>query len=250
VAAAEASIAASTLNVEFCTVRAPIDGRTSNYARTVGNLVTQDQTQLTTVVSVDPAYVYFDVDELTIQRIRQLTREGKFQSVDERTWPVALGLGSEEGFPHRGTINFEDNQVNAKTATLRVRGVFPNKDEALSPGYFARVRVPIGLPHQGLLASDRTLDNDQGQRIVYVVNDENKVVQRPVRVGALHDGLRAIEDGLQPSDRVIVNGLLQIRPGIAVEPTLVEMPASKARRPGPGTTNQMADAGAMSGLSR
>ena len=244
VAAAEASIEASTLNVEFCTVRSPIDGRTSNYAKTVGNLVTQDQTLLTSVVSIDPTYVYFDVDEFAIQRIRELIREGKFQSVDEKAWPVALGLGSEEGFPHRGTINFEDNQVNAKTGTLRVRGVFPNRDEALSPGYFARVRVPIGLRHRALLVSDRTLDNDQGQRIVYVVNDENKVVQRPVRAGALHDGLRAIEDGLKPGERVIVNGLLLIRPGVTVEPTLVEMPASKANRQKPGAANQMAATGA------
>jgi RND family efflux transporter MFP subunit len=244
VAAARASIEASTLNVEFCTVRSPIDGRTSSYSKTVGNLVTQDQTLLTTVVSIDPAYVYFDVDELAIQRIAQLIRQGKFQSVDEKAWPVTLGLGSEEGFPHRGTINFEDNQVNAKTGTLRVRGVFPNKNEALSPGYFARVRVPINLPHQGLLVSDRTLDNDQGQRIVYVVNDENKVVQRPVRVAALHEGLRAVEDGLKPGERVIVNGLLQIRPGVTVEPTLVEMPASKATRQRPVATNQMAATGA------
>jgi RND family efflux transporter MFP subunit len=244
VAAARASIEASRLNVEFCTVRSPIDGRTSSYSKTVGNLVSQDQTLLTTVVSVDPAYVYFDVDELTIQRLAQLIREGKFQSVDEKAWPVALGLGSEEGFPHRGTINFEDNQVNAKTGTLRVRGVFPNKNEALSPGYFARVRVPINLPHQGLLVSDRTLDNDQGQRIVYVVNDENKVVQRPVRMAALHDGLRAIEDGLTPGERVIVNGLLQIRPGVTVEPTLVDMPASKIKGRQPGTANQIATSGA------
>ncbi len=244
VAAAEASIEASRLNVEFCTVRSPIDGRTSSYAKTVGNLVTQDQTLLTTVVSIDPAYVYFDVDELTIQRIAQLIRQGKFQSVDEKAWPVTLGLGSEEGFPHRGTINFEDNQVNAKTGTLRVRGVFRNRDEALSPGYFARVRVPISLPHQGLLVSDRTLDNDQGQRIVYVVNDENKVVQRPVRVAALHDGLRAIEDGLRPGERVIVNGLLLVRPGVTVEPTLVEMPTSKPKRQEPGAANHVAATGA------
>jgi len=244
VAAAEASIKASMLNVKFCTVRSPIDGRTSNYAKTVGNLVAQDQTLLTSVVSIDPAYVYFDVDELTIQRVRQSNRGGKFQSRDQTAWPVSLGLGSEEGFPHRGTINFEDNQVNAKTGTLRVRGVFPNRDEALSPGYFARVRLPIGLPHQGLLVSDRTLDNDQGQRIVYVVNDENKVVQRPVRAGALHDGLRAIEDGLSPGERVIVNGLLLVRPGATVEPTLVEMPAFKANRQKPGAANQMAATGA------
>ena len=121
-----------------------------------------------------------------------------------------------------------DNQVNPKTGTLRVRGVFPNKDEALSPGYFARVRVPIGLPHKALLVTDRALDTDQGQKIVYVVDKKNEVVSRPVRLGALHDGLREITDGLKPGERVIVNGLQQVRPGITVEPKLVDMPTSEA----------------------
>jgi multidrug efflux pump subunit AcrA (membrane-fusion protein) len=110
-----------------------------------------------------------------------------------------------------------------------VRGVFSNKDEALSPGFFTRIRVPIGLPHKALLVTDRALDNDQGQKIVYVVNEKREVVSRPVRLGALHDGLRVIEDGLKPGERVIVSGLLQVRPGITVEPKLVDMPISVAR---------------------
>ena len=148
-----------------------------------------------------------------------------------RPGPCRWAWPPRRGFPHQGTINFVDNQVNPKTGTLRVRGVFPNKDEALTPGYFARVRVPIGRPHQALLVSDRALDNDQGQKILYVVNDKNEVVSRPVRVGALHDGLRAIEDGLKPGERVIVNGLQQVRPGITVEPKLVAMPTSGVRKP-------------------
>ena len=122
-----------------------------------------------------------------------------------------------------------DNQVNPKTGTLRVRGVFPNKDQSLSPGFFARVRVPIGPHHQALLVSDRALDTDQGQKILYVVNDKNEVASRPVRAGALHDGMRAIEDGLKPGERVIVNGLQQVRPGITVEPKLVDMPTAEVR---------------------
>src|SRR5208282_4849448 len=128
--------------------------------------------------------------------------------------------------------NFTDNQVNPKTGTLRVRGVFPNKDGVLTPGYFARVRVPISPPHKALLVSERALDNDQGQRILYVVNDKNEVVSRPVRTGQLHDGLRAIEDGLKPGERVIVNGLQLVRPGITVEPKLVDMPISGGQRSG------------------
>jgi len=143
-------------------------------------------------------YAYFDVDERTVQRVRRSIRQGKIaESAPETELPVSLGLGTEEGFPHRGTINFVDNQVNPKTGTLRVRGVFPNKDESLSPGFFARVRVPVGQPHKALLVSDRALDNDQGQKILYVVNDKNEVVSRSIRPGALHDGLRAIEDGLK-----------------------------------------------------
>jgi RND family efflux transporter MFP subunit len=191
----------------------------------------QSGTLLTTIVSVDPMYAYFDLDERTIQRTRQLAREGKFKSADERAWPVALGLATEEGFPHQGTINFVDNHVNPKTGTLSVRGVFPNRDEALSPGFFARVRLPISPRHQALLISERALDNDQGQKIVYVVNDRNEVNSRPVRLGQMHDGLRAIADGLKPGERVIVNGLQQIRPGATVEPKLVPMLAPAVSTP-------------------
>ena len=154
---------------------------------TEGNLVQSGQngggTLLTTIVSVDPMYAYFDVDERTVLRVRQLIREGKAKSARETEWPVSLGLANEEGFPHQGTINFVDNQVNPKTGTLRLRGVFPNNDEALAPGFFARVRVPIGQPHKALLVTDRAIDNDQGQKILYVVNEKNEVVSRPIRLG-------------------------------------------------------------------
>ncbi len=233
VTAAKAVVAARALDLEYTKVTAPVSGRVSRYGVTAGNLVqSADQaatTLLTTIVSVDPMHATFDVDERTVQRIGQLTRQGNPRSVSETVWPVSLGLATEEGFPHQGTINFVDNQVNPKTGTLRVRGVFPNKDEALSPGFFARVRVPVGPPHKTLLVSDRALDTDQGQKILYVVNGNNEVVSRPVRVGALHDGLRAIEDGLKPGERVIVNGLQLVRPGITVEPKLVDMPGRGQR---------------------
>jgi RND family efflux transporter MFP subunit len=227
VAADKAVVASRQLDLEYTKVTAPVTGRVSRYLVTVGNLIQSgDQasvTSLTTIVSVDPMYAYFDVDERTVQRVRELVHEGKAKSAAETDWPVSLGLATEEGFPHQGTINFVDNQINPKTGTLRTRGVFPNKDEALSPGFFARVRVPIGPPHRALLLSDRAIDNDQGQKILYIVNDKNEVVSRPVRLGGLHDGLRAIEDGLTPGERVIVNGLQLVRPGITVEPKLVDM---------------------------
>jgi RND family efflux transporter MFP subunit len=121
-----------------------------------------------------------------------------------------------------------DNQINPSTGTLRMRGVSPNADAILTPGLFVRVRVPIGEPHRAVLVTERAIDTDQGQKVLYVVNDQNEVVSHPISVGALHDGLRVIEEGVQPGERVIVNGLLQVRPGITVEPKLVDMPVSLA----------------------
>ena len=229
IAADKAVVASRQLDLDYTKVTAPVSGRASRYSVTVGNLIQSgDQnggTLLTTIVSVDPMYAYYDVDERTVQRVTQVLREAKpAESASETEWPVSLGLATEEGFPHQGTVNFVDNQVNPKTGTLRVRGVFPNKEQRLSPGYFARVRVPVGLPHQALLVSDRALDNDQGQKVLYVVNKKDEVVSRAIQAGALHDRLRAIEDGLKPGERVIVSGLQLVRPGVHVEPTLVDMP--------------------------
>ena len=232
----KAAVDRAKLDLDYTKVTAPVSGRVSRYVVTVGNLIQAgDQgggTLLTTIVSVDPMYAYFDVDEHTVLRVRQLIREGKADSARDGDVPgVARAWPTRTGFPHQGTINFVDNQVNPKTGTLRLRGVFPNKDEVLSPGFFARVRVPIGRPHKALLVTDRALDTDQGQKILYVVNDKNEVVSRPVRLGALHDGLREITDGLKPGERVIVNGLQQVRPGVTVEPKLVDMPTSRVRKP-------------------
>lgn len=233
-AAASAAVELARLNVEWCRVVAPISGRISYKYVTTGNVVTGgigSGTLLTTIVSVEPMYANFDVDERTVQRIQQLIREGKLESNEKADIPVWLGLTAEDGLPHQGTINFVDNQINPKTGTLRVRGVFPNADGALVPGYFARVKVPVSAPHGAVLVSDRVLDTDQGQKIVYVVSADNKVAVRPVRVGALHDGLREIAGGLKPGELVIVNGLQQVRPGATVEPTLVDMPNPMALKP-------------------
>src|SRR5256886_989630 len=193
-AALKATVDRAKLHLGYAKVIAPVAGRTSRYVVTVGNLIQAgDQgggTLLTTIVSVDPMYVYFDVDEHTALRVRQMIREGKAKSARDGELPVWLGLANEEGFPHRGTINFVENQINPKTGTLRLRGVFSNQDEALAPGHFGRVRFPIGAPHRALLITDRAIDTDQGQKIVYAVAKDDKAVSRPVRLGALHDGLR------------------------------------------------------------
>jgi RND family efflux transporter MFP subunit len=238
----KAIVAARELDLEYTKVVAPVSGRVSRYNVTKGNLVQSgDQnggTLLTTIVSVDPIYAYFDVDERTVMRVRQLIREGKAKSARETTWPITLGLATDEGFPRQGTINFVDNQVNPKTGTLRVRAVFANQDEALSAGFFARVRVPIGLAHDALLVSDRALDNDQGQKILYVVNAKNEIVARPILTGMLHDGLRVIEGGLKAGEQVVVNGLQLVRPGMTVEPKLVDMPHSGGGGHEPDTKTQ------------
>jgi RND family efflux transporter MFP subunit len=234
-----AAVATNALNLEYTKITAPVSGRVSRYDVTVGNLILSgDQggsggTLLTMIVSVDPMYAYFDVDELTVQRARQLVRAGKLKSHDEATLSVSLGLAAEEGFPRAGTVNFVDNQVNPKMGTLRTRGVFPNSDGALTPGFFARVRIPVSPPHQAMLVSERALDSDQGQKVVYVVDKDDKVVSRAVRLGAMHDGLREVTDGLKPFERVIVNGLQQVRPGATVEPKLVRMPGEKSEDRGP-----------------
>jgi RND family efflux transporter MFP subunit len=239
----KATLERAELNLGFTRVTAPVSGRVSRYGVTVGNLVSAGEmtpgTLLTTIVSVDPMYAYFDVDERTVQRVKQLVREGKSGTtpLDDGKIPVWLGLATEDGFPHRGAINFIDNRVNSTTGTLRVRGIFPNKDEALTPGYFTRVRVPVSALHRAVLVSERALDTDQGQKVVYVVDKDNRVTSRPVRLGALHDGLREITDGLNPGERVIVTGLQQVRPGVTVEPNLVDMPTSKVGK-AYGTTAQ------------
>jgi RND family efflux transporter MFP subunit len=157
-----------------------------------------------------------------------MIREGKVRSARETEWPVWLGLASEDGFPRQGTINFVDNQVNPKTGTLRLRGVFSNRDQTLDPGFFGRVRVPVGQPHSALLVSDRAIDNDQGQKVVYVLSEKNEVAACPVQTGALHDGLREITAGLKSGERVVVNGLQQVRPGMTAQPHIVQMPGEKA----------------------
>lgn len=230
-AAAKAAVESARLNVEWCRVVAPISGRISYKHATTGNLVTGgigSGTLLTTIVSVDPMYAHFDVDDRTVQRVQKLIREGKLKSNEKADIPVWLGLETEDGFPHRGTINFVDNQVNPRTGTLRVRGIFPNADGSLSPGFFARVRVPVSAPHKALLVSERALGTDQGQKIVFVLGADNKVAVRPVRLGGLHGGLREITDGLQVDDQVIVNGVLHVRAGLPVTPQPVEMPISTA----------------------
>ncbi len=218
------------LNLDFCRVTSPIDGMIGRYYLTVGNLVNQDQTLLTTIVSLDPMYVYFDMDEPTVLRIRKAIHAGTIEPSPQGQIPVLMGLPGEEGFPHHGTINFVNNQVNPATGSIAVRGVFANPRPArgprlLSPGMFVRVRLPVGQPHSALLVIDRAIGSDQGLKFVYVIDADNKVEYRRVTTGALQeDGLRVITEGLEANDRVLVGGLPQVRAHMRIEPEDRSMP--------------------------
>jgi RND family efflux transporter MFP subunit len=237
VEAAKAAIEASKLDLEFCTIRSPIDGRISRYDVTVGNLVAADQTVLTNIVSTDPIYASFAVDEHTFLRVKAMAEQGKSQLRDQAQAPVFLALVNEQGYPHEGTINFADNQVKPSTGTIRVRAVFPNGERLLTAGLFARVRVPLSTPHPAVLVPDRAIATDQGQKVLMIVNDDDRVVMRPVKPGAMHDGLRAIDSGLKPGERVIVEGLLSARPGERVSPKVVTADELTARGKPSAATN-------------
>src|SRR5271166_1047977 len=221
------------LNREFTNVVAPISGMVSRYYLTLGNLVNQDQTLLTTIVSLDPMYAYFDVDEPTLLRVRKAINEGKMKArrASGLRVPVFMGLQNEAGFPHEGTINFVNNQLNPSTGSILVRGIFPNPKppggtRLLSPGMFVRIRLPIGEPHPAVLVIDRAISSDQGIKFVYVVDKDNKVQYRRVTTTALQDdGLRVVTEGLKPDEWVVVSGLQQVRPRMSVHPEQGPMPS-------------------------
>jgi multidrug efflux system membrane fusion protein len=230
VKAAEASLEVFKLNLSFCRVTSPIDGRVSRYYLTLGNLVNQDQTLLTTVVSQDPMYAYFDVDEPTVLHVRRAINEGKTKRPESGLLEVLMGLQGEDGFPHRGNVDFVNNQVNPTTGSLSLRGVFANPLPSggvrlLSPGMFVRIRLPIGQPHPALLVIDRSIGSDQGLKYVYVLDAENKAQYRRITTGPLQDdGLRVVE-GLHADDWVITGGLQQVRPRMQIRPDKEPMPS-------------------------
>jgi multidrug efflux system membrane fusion protein len=230
VESAKASVAIYKLNVEYTRVISPINGRVSRYYLTLGNLINQDQTLLTTVLSQDPMYAYFDADEPTILRARRAVSEGKIKPAEDGKNPVFMGLQDEQGFPHKGTIDFVNNQVNPSTGSITVRGVFPNPVlpggvRLLSPGMFVRIRLPMGGRHPALLVIDRAIGSDQGLKYVYVVDAKNKVQYRRVTTGPLQDnGLRVIESGLKAGDWVVVGAIQQVRPRMEIRPDRTPMP--------------------------
>src|SRR6266536_2163794 len=216
----------AAVNYGYTNVVAPFDGIVSAHLVSVGELVgASSPTQLATIVALDPIWVNFNVNEQDVLRIRTEARRRGMTADDLRQLPVEVGLQTETGFPHKGKLDYAAATLNQSTGTLPVRGVLPNSDRALLPGFFVRVRVPIDQEQNALLVPDVALGSDQAGRYLLVVNGENVVEQRKVRVGPLEGELRVIEDGLKADDRVITAGLLRAIPGQKVDPQLKKIEA-------------------------
>ncbi len=218
---AEGLLKAAQLNIEFTHVVAPIAGRVSRHLVSIGNLVQGSEggaTLLTSIVSLDPIYIYFDMDEATYLKYNRLYFEGKRPSSHDNPNPVQVTLTGETKPSHDGKVDFLDNRLDVSTGTLRGRAVIPNKDFSILPGQFGRVRLIASAPYEALLVPDTAVATDQSHKIVFVVKDDDTVEAKPVTLGPLDEGLRVIREGLKPEDRVVVDGLQRVRVGAKVTP--------------------------------
>jgi len=218
---AEGALKAANLNIEFTHVLAPMAGRVSRHLVSVGNLVQGSEgnaTLLTSIVTLDPIYIYFDVDEATYLKNNKLWFEGRRPSSRDTPNPVQVTLTGETKPSHDGKMDFLDNRLDVSTGTLRSRAVIPNKDLSILPGQFGRVRLIGSAPYEALLLPDTAIATDQSRKIVFVVKDDNTVEAKPVTLGPLDEGLRVIREGLKAEDRVIVDGIQRARVGAKVTP--------------------------------
>ncbi|MFC6296687.1 efflux RND transporter periplasmic adaptor subunit [Pseudomonas sp. CCM 7893] len=222
VAGIQAQLDVAKLNLSFTRVTAPISGRVSRADITAGNLVTADVTPLTSVVSTDKVYAYFDADERVYLKYTELAREGRRGA----TTPVYLGLSNEDGNPHLGQMNFVDNQVNPATGTIRGRAVFDNTDGRFTPGLYARLKLVGSGTYSAVLINDEAVGTDLGKKFVLVMDGDNKSSYRAVELGPKIEGLRIVRSGLNKDDTIIVKGLQRVRPGSPVAPETIPM-ASK-----------------------
>ncbi|KRP87374.1 MULTISPECIES: efflux RND transporter periplasmic adaptor subunit [Bradyrhizobium] len=217
----------AAVNYGYTNVAAPFDGIVSNHLVSVGELVgVTSPTQLATIVQLDPIYVNFNVNEQDVQRVRDEARRRGLTVNELRQLPVEVGLQTETGFPHKGKLDYISPTLNQSTGTLAVRGVFANPDRTLLPGFYVRVRVPFDKQDNALLVPDVAIGSDQAGRYVLVVNAENVVEQRKVTTGPLDEGLRVIESGLKPDDRIVTAGLLRAIPGQKVDPQVQKADAA------------------------
>jgi multidrug efflux system membrane fusion protein len=225
VQSAEANVVTARLNLDYTNVRAPIDGRIGRELITEGNLVSgggADATLLTFIVSTDPVYVYVDADERSVLKYRRLAQQigARFGSGET---PVQLAVADETDFPHQGTLDYISPREDTATGTVTLRGVFPNADDFLSPGFFARMRVRSSAPYPALLLPDRAIATDQAQRFIWVVNKDNQVEYRKVVLGAHIGQSRVIKEGLKPEEWVVIEGLQKLRPGAKVNPERISL---------------------------
>jgi RND family efflux transporter MFP subunit len=220
------------VNYGYTKVTAPFDGIVSAHLVSIGELVgVSSPTQLATIVALDPIYVNFNVSEQDVLRIRAEAARRGLTAADLKQLPVEVGLQTETGYPHEGRLDYAAPTVNQSTGTLPVRGVIPNEKRILLPGYFVRVRVPVDQQKDALLVPDTALGSDQGGRYLLVVNGDNTVEQRKVQIGPVDNGLRVIESGLKPDDRVVIAGLLRVIPGQKIDPQMqkIESPQASAK---------------------
>jgi multidrug efflux system membrane fusion protein len=218
---AEAAVATARLNLQFTEVRAPISGRAGRALITTGNLAQADSTLLTTLVSLDPVQVYFDSDEQTYLRYNELARKGERDASHN---PVRVGLANEEGYPHAGTVDFTDNQVDPQTGTIRARAVLPNPDRVFTPGLFARVQLEGSGQFKALLIDDKAVLTDQDRKYVYVLAPNNTAARKDIKLGRMIDGLRVVESGLDPTDKVVIDGVQKVFfPGMPLKAAVVSM---------------------------
>jgi RND family efflux transporter MFP subunit len=226
VGGSEASLESAALNLNWTRVTSPIAGRVSRAEITRGNLVTggiNGGTLLSTVVSIDPIYLYFDADEQSFLRYTQTAHSGAGLNTPGGGNPVMVGLANEDGFPHEGSVDFVDNQLNPQTGTIRARAVLMNKDGRFTPGLFARVQLLGSGEYSAILIEDRAVNTDQSQKYVLVLGAENKIEYRKVTLGRVVDGLRIVREGLKAGDVIVVNGAQRVHPGVTVTPQRVTM---------------------------
>jgi RND family efflux transporter MFP subunit len=225
--AIEAAVANARLNVDYTKVRAPVAGRVGRAEVTVGNLVTglggPNATLLTTLVSLDPIYAYFEGDEQVYLKYGELARTSARPSSRTTRNPIYLGLANEQGHPHKGYVDFVDNQLNTQTGTIRARAVFDNKDRIFTPGLFARLKLIGSGTYDAILIDDRAIGSDQSRKFVLVVGADNKATYREVKLGPMVDNLRVVRQGLQAGEVIVVNGIQRVRPGQPVTPQTVPM---------------------------
>ncbi len=232
VAGAEAALRQAQLNLDYTEVKAPFAGRIGRHLVDLGNLVSASATLLATIETVSPIYANFTLSEQELLGFMEKTKSGELKPIEE-SGPVVieLALGNSDKFLYKGRLDFMEFGINPRTGTTDRRAIFDNEDVSLVPGMFCRLRAPVGPPRERLLVDDRAISTDQRGNYLLTVDSENTVVIRPVVLGSLQDGLRVIESGISPEDRIVINGLQRARPGSVVEPTKGSMIPDRSNRP-------------------